>query len=316
MATVQTIAGPIDNSELGRTLSHEHLCVGRPGMEYIPGLYDEALAHEAGIRSLLDVTPLDLGRRVALFEAVRDRSPVQIVAATGVYRWVPLIYYAWDADRFAEYLLSEIQDGIEGSDIRAGIIKLAWDMEYRLDEGPRSPRAELENCARGAARAAKAAGVPISCHTLATDELGMPLLDLFEEEGVDLRAVTIGHSNDTADVDYLLRLAKRGATVGLDRYGTFRGEEEMVRRAGLALELVKAVYAEQTCLGHDGPAYSLVVLGPPGGGPRPPDPDCWLPVPQFEVPWLLEHGASEDDIEALLQRSVRASFEAAAAMTR
>ena len=90
----------------------------------------------------------------------------------------------------------------------------------------------------------------------------------------------------------------------------------MVRRAGLALELVKAGYAEQTCLGHDGLAYSPLVVGPPGVGPRPPNHNCWLPVPRFEVPWLLEHGASEDDIEALVQRSVRAIFEAAAAMTR
>ncbi len=38
MSTVQTIRGPIDSSQLGRTLSHEHLTNGTSGMERIPGL--------------------------------------------------------------------------------------------------------------------------------------------------------------------------------------------------------------------------------------------------------------------------------------
>ena len=59
--------------------------------------------------------------------------------------------------------------------------QLAWDYEYRLDDGPGSPRLQLEKAARGAARASRATGVPITCHTRASDELGLPLLDIFEE---------------------------------------------------------------------------------------------------------------------------------------
>jgi hypothetical protein len=39
---------------------------------------------------------------------------------------------------------------------------------------------------------------------------------------------------------------------------------------------------------------------------------CWLPVPEFEVPWLREHGATDDQIDAMCRRSVQAAFEAAA----
>jgi hypothetical protein len=45
-------------------------------------------------------------------------------------------------------------------------------------------------------------------------------------------------------------------------------------------------------------------------------PDCWLPVPQIEVPWLLAHGASADAVDAMQRRSIRATFEAAAAMAQ
>ena len=106
MSMVQTISGSIPSAELGRTLSHEHLTNGTPGMERIPGLLDraemidrclEALrqAHDAGIDSIIDLTPFDLGRQVWLFEAVAERSPLNIVCATGVYRWVPVVYYGF-----------------------------------------------------------------------------------------------------------------------------------------------------------------------------------------------------------------------------
>jgi phosphotriesterase-related protein len=324
MTLVQTIRGPVDSSDLGRTLSHEHLTNGTSGMERIPGLLDHdamvercvaalVRAKQAGIDSLIDLTPFDLGRQMWLFERVADRAEVEVnvVCCTGVYRWVPPIYFAWDEDEIAAHFLREIEEGIEGTPIRAAIIKLAWDLEYRLDEpvgAAWTPRAMLERTARGAARAAKHAGVPISCHTRAADQLGIPLLDLFEEEGLDLRAVTIGHSNDSQDQGYLRTLAGRGATVGLDRFFT-ANEQYVEQRSSVALGLVQAGYAEQVSLGHDASPAGLW-----GRWRIDPTPDCWTLVPEHEVPWLLAHGATEDDIDAMLRRSIHATFETAAAM--
>ncbi|MDA0365676.1 MAG: hypothetical protein O3B31_03240 [Chloroflexi bacterium] len=320
MSTVQTIRGPIESSALGVTLSHEHMGPGAAGMERIPGLFDEefvlkadlaalAKARAAGIQSIIDLTPFDLGRQISLFAKIADADPgVNIVCATGVYRWVPFYFMGADVDAIAEHFLREIQDGIEGTGIRAGIIKLAWDLEYRLDEGGAfSPRGLLEKTARAAARAAKAGGVPISCHTRAVDRLGEPLLDIFTDEGLDLRAVTIGHTNDSQDLDYITGLAKRGATVGLDRFSQ-AAEDYVAQRAGIALALAQAGYAAQTSLGHD--AAPLMFLG----FTRPPNEDCWLLVPEVEVPWLRAHGATEAQIDAMLRGSIRATFEAAAAM--
>lgn len=321
MSTVQTIRGPIDVRKLGRTLSHEHLTAGAAGMERLPWIYDEAegvrvnvealgRARAAGVESLIDCTTLDLGRQAGLFQKVAAADTgVNIVCATGVYRWVPMYFTRREPDEIAEHFLHELRDGIDGTDIRPGIIKLAWDLEYRLNEGPAGMtiRDGLERTARGAARAAKVAGVPITCHTRAVDELGTPLLDIFDDEGLDLRAVTIGHSNDTRDLDYLKRLLARGATVGLDRFFGAAPEEERVRRSQLALDLAQAGYAEQVCLGHDAsPFYRF--------GGVVPNPDCWLPIAHFELPWLRDHGATEDQIDAMTRRSIVATFEAAARM--
>jgi phosphotriesterase-related protein len=293
-------------------------------MERVPGVFDldegvrrsvEALrrARNVGVDSMIDLTPLDLGRQMPLFlrVAASDHG-TNIVCATGVYRWVPFYLFRRDIDEVASIFLHDIEQGIDGTSVRAGIIKLAWDMEYRLTaEGPAAegmPRAGLERTARAAARAAKAGGVPISCHTLAADRLGLPLMDIFEDEGVDPAAVTIGHSNDSTDIEYVKSIAARGFNVGLDRFGAARGEEEMARRAQIALDLAQAGYAGQTSLGHDASPYYRFSSNVPE------NPDCWTPVNSIEVPWLLEHGASQADVDATQITSIRRTFEAAAAM--
>ena len=324
MTTVQTIRGPVDVNSLGRTLSHEHLTAGGAGMERQPWIYNEdegtaacveALRRvkAAGIDCLIDLTPMDLGRQGGLFAKVAAADTgVHVVCATGVYRWVPLYLRNRDPDAVAEHFLHEINEGIDGTGIRPGIIKLAWDLEYRDVAGRAgfTTRDGLERTARGAARAAKAAGIPISCHTLATDELGTPLLDIFESEGLDLRAVTIGHSNDSTDLRYLKRIAERGATVGFDRFFGAAPEEEKARRAELALSMIKLGFAEQVCLAHDASPYYRFAPN------LPENPDCWLPVPQMQLPWLRANGASNDDIDALMRRSIIATFTAAAAMAK
>ena len=321
MATIQTINGPKDTSELGATLTHEHLNSGMGSFERL-GYYNrddavrrgvEALqpAYDVGIRTVIDCTPLDLGRDEGLFQGIAGKTPMNVICATGVYRWVPMPYSAWDEDGAAAFMLREINDGIAGTSIRPGMIKLAWDIEYQLEP----LRIQMEKMARGAARAAKASGLPITCHTRPADYHGDRLLDIFEEEGLDLRAVTIGHTNDSTDMDYVLRMAKRGATVGLDRFSPRIDEAEQERRARVALTLVEAGYAEQVCLSHDSASYSLNG-GPASGGVRPENPRAFCLVSEVQIPWLKAHGVTDDQVDAMLVRSVRATFEAAATMKK
>lgn len=313
MTTVRTVRGPLDVKELGRTLTHEHIITGSGGMERYPGLFDakeavewgvEALTQvkQDGIDTIIDVTTVDLGRQIDLIAEVTERTPVNIVVCTGVYRWVPPPLWGFDADGLAGLFLREIEDGIEGTDVRAGIIKIAWDEEALVP----SLRERFETITRAAARASKKSGLPVSCHTLAAAGLGEPLLDIFEDEGVPPGAVYIGHSNDTDDIDYLLRLAKRGAVIGMDRYFA-GGVPPWRQRSACVKALIDAGYGEQVCLSHDHAAYGL------WAGPPVRDPSTYSFVPTRVLPWLKENGLTDEQMEGLMVRAPRRMFERAVA---
>ena len=102
MTTVETALGPVATTALGPTLMHEHIVTRSPGVhENWPHLFDReailALAerkmvdlYARGIRTVVDLTTVDLGRDIDLIVAVARRSPVQVLVATGVRPRPPL----------------------------------------------------------------------------------------------------------------------------------------------------------------------------------------------------------------------------------
>ena len=103
--TVETALGSIATSELGATLMHEHIVTRSPGVqENWPHLWDRAgilaLAgkkmadlHARGIRAIVDLTTVDLGRDLDLIVQVARRSRVHVIVATGVW-WMPQRYFS------------------------------------------------------------------------------------------------------------------------------------------------------------------------------------------------------------------------------
>ena len=112
-------------------------------------------------------------------------------------------------EELTQFFIREIRVGIEGTNIKAGVIKVANDMEGITPFG--------ENLLRAAARASKSTGTPISTHTFALDRIGEKQADIFEQEQVSPSMVCLGHSDDTTDIGYLTGLARRGYYVGMDR---------------------------------------------------------------------------------------------------
>src|SRR5919197_6463026 len=103
--TVETARGPIATTELGPTLMHEHIVTRSPGVqENWPHLWNRAEIltiaerkmtdlYARGIRTVVDLTTVDLGRDIDLLVAVARRSPVQVLVATGVW-WMPPRYFS------------------------------------------------------------------------------------------------------------------------------------------------------------------------------------------------------------------------------
>ncbi|MEO8540920.1 MAG: phosphotriesterase, partial [bacterium] len=140
MTTIQSSTGPIDTNDLGFTLMHEHVRVGWGAMyQQYPEMFDREheldravtrlkAAKEAGITSIVDLTPIDLGRDVTLIAEASRRSGVNIIAATGIYYTEhPFHFQLRDDKEMADHFIRDITQGVSTTGIRAGVIKCATE---------------------------------------------------------------------------------------------------------------------------------------------------------------------------------------------
>ncbi len=260
MPQVETLRGPIDTSQLGFTLMHEHVFVLSEGVnENFPSLWDEeqqtASAREklremadVGVRTMVDLTVLGNGRNIPLVQRAVGDIPLNVIVATGLYTYdeVPRHFQSRDADYLADLFVRDITEGIQGTNVKAAILKCATD-KPGVTEG-------VEKVLRAAARAHRRTGVPISTHTHSPTKRGLEQQAIFQEEGVDLSRVVIGHSGDTEDIDYLQQLLKAGSYIGMDRFGIDRYLTTEKRVAVIA-KLCELGYAERMVLSHDASCY-------------------------------------------------------------
>ena len=315
MATINSVLGPLDTGSLGFTLPHEHVLTGSAGIqttypEFIDrqGTLDRAVAalkeaYDEGLRTLVDVTTMDLGRDIRLLEGVSRQSGVNIIAATGTWRDIPRVFWTATPDMVANLYVREIEEGIEGTGIKAGIIKVANDVGGVTPEG--------EIILRAAARAHNRTGVPISTHTWAPERVGEQQVRIFEEEGVDLDRVYIGHSNDTTDTDYLAGLLRKGVWIGLDRYpgGRYPGTPNWEERTETVKRLIDTGYAHRIMLSHDWSVTLSIVSQAAQEERRRYNPESYLFIQRRVLPRLLELGASPDAVRMLNEENPRRFFE-------
>ena len=86
MTIINSVLGPLDTADMGFTLSHEHILETAAG---IPQVYPEFVDREAvirdgiaifkrvyaeGVRTIVDVTTMDLGRDIEVIERI-SRGP-------------------------------------------------------------------------------------------------------------------------------------------------------------------------------------------------------------------------------------------------
>ena len=315
MPTVNTVLGPIEPAGLGFTLSHEHLGTNAAGLRHTypdfidrSGIIEQAVvelkeAYDQGLRTIVDVSTIDLGRDVAMMEEVSRNSGVNIVAATGNHLAVPRPFGDVSPDVIAPLYVKEIEEGIEGTGIKAGIIKVASDRG-----GVTQPQ---EVVLRAAARAHNRTGTPISTHTWSPDRVGDQQVRILEEEGVDLNRVYIGHSNDDFDMDYLLGLLDKGVWLGLDRYpgGRVAGTPNWEQRTEIVKKLIDAGHRDRIMLSHDYSVPKARHGAEVQEERRRANPDGYSFITRKVLPRLKELGASDDDIHQIMVENPRRFFE-------
>jgi len=257
---VETMTGTIRTTDLGFTLMHEHIIARSEGMvQNFPGIWNqEAVLNKAlemltaikakGVDTIVDLTVLGLGRDVPMLLPLVEKAGIQVIAATGLYTFndPPTYFRDRDADKMADLFVGDINVGIQGTKVKAAILKCVTDAPG-VTPG-------VEKVLRAVARAHLRTGVPISTHTHAATRRGLEQQDIFASEGVDLGRVIIGHSGDSDDLDYLTRLLDRGSYIGMDRFGldVFLPEE---KRIATIAKLCQMGWAERMVLSHDAMVY-------------------------------------------------------------
>jgi phosphotriesterase-related protein len=309
VSQVQTVLGPIVPEQLGVTLSHEHVFVFM-GAEnrYYPWMFDFAAtrarairelreAKAGGIDTVIDLTTPDLGRDVEFVRDVAEASGMNIVVATGIWRDVPRSFWTRDIDEIADIFVREIEVGIGKTDIKAGVIKVANDAE--------GVTPEAERVLRGAARAAKRTGCPISTHHWAPERVGTRQVEIFQDEGTPMDRVCIGHSADTTDVDYLESLLQKGVYLSMDRYPGAEGRPDWRQRNETVKALTDRGWAHRLMLGHD---YAPAPVSAASKRTDSTDePTRYLFVTTTALPALRRDGVAQETID-LMMRDVPRRF--------
>jgi phosphotriesterase-related protein len=317
MAEVQTTAGPVDASELGLTLIHEHFR-GRDeaAAEQWPHLYDADAEWQAsieaargvmehGVKTVVEPTAMLLGRDIAALQRLAGDTGLQIVACTGIYTYdhLPQFLLNRDADFIASLFVHDIEQGIQGTDVKAAFIKCAAD-EPGVNE-------RIEKIHRAAARASLQTGAPIMAHSRPASNTGPRQVEIFLEEGVAPEQIQIAHTGDTDDLDYIQRLLDAGVYIGMDRYGLdlFLPTD---RRNATVVELLARGHGERMFLSQDFdipiangldwyPPEVVEQLKAAGGA------DDWSMTFLFEevLPALKADGVTDEQLDTMLVENPR-----------
>ena len=186
MQQVMSVTGPVDAAELGVVMPHEHVFAnllreyrgtGLLNDEYLAATELTAL-RAAGGGALVDLTLDEIGRDPAALRRAAEAAGVTIIMGCGHYR-DPYLDRDWfdrhPVDAIADEIVSDIEDGVRDTGVRAGIIgEIGADKWY--------VSAAEERSLRAAARAHLRTGLTISTHA-ARWPVGLEQLALLRAEG-------------------------------------------------------------------------------------------------------------------------------------
>ena len=292
---IVTVRGPVDAAHAGYTLSHEHLLCDLWAFvkSYDGILDDESLAvrelqayHEVGGRTLVDVTSAGLGRNPNALRRISIASGIHVVMGAGWYREgvYPSCVYELDSSALAEHIVTEITEGVDGTDIRAGVIgEIGTERKFITPA--------QERVFRASARASSRTGASIVTHTTHFGELALEQIALLREEGAPPGRIIISHLGDRFERSNLLAIAAQGVYLSIDNIGYagsgYPGDDV---RANNVKILVEEGYLAQILLGGDVCMKShLHAYGGKG----------YDHVPVRFVPLLKQVGISDNEVHAM-----------------
>lgn len=303
---IMTVNGVISSRDLGVTTPHEHALIDisnqypgdrTPGSlgwdgKVAPPYYDALLRDpyamrdnlmlndhdlavsevsrfaKAGGKTFVDVTIEGIGRDVKFLRRLAEKTGLNVVTCCGYYTYDahPAYLKGMTVEQIAARMVSELTVGIDGTDVKAGIIGEIGTSTVIDDEEIRVLQA--------AAIAHKETGAPVMVHLSPWAKHGLFVLDLLEKAGADPARVCLCHTDILLDTADMKKIMDRGAYLEFDNfgkefptptaYGRFPTDEERMR---VFYKLVDEGYLDRMlvscdiCLknllaAHGGPGYA------------------------------------------------------------
>ena len=315
MSTVETVRGPVELTQLGPTLMHEHVFVLDPealqnyGHVWGASYWDEDVGvadaveklrrlRDGGIHTIVDPTAPGLGRYIPRIQRVNAEVDLHIVVATGVYVFLELpsfLSYRSD-DAIVELFVREIREGIDNTGVKAAFLKCAVEEHGLVGDTPRILSV--------IAAAAVETGAPVMVHTNAPAKTGLLALDTLTKAGVDPARIVIAHMGDSNDLDYLRAIADTGASLGCDRFNIEHFNPD-ARRIETLAAIVAEGYADRVHLGHDAACFYDFMHGNPYFVDEHPD---YLHISTKILPALIDAGVTQEQIDKMLVDNVQRFF--------
>jgi phosphotriesterase-related protein len=303
--TIMTVAGGISGKAMGMTLTHEHILVDFSGAKnYDPGKWDRKLVIEKilplllrikalGCNTFIDCTPAYLGRDVLLLRELSDLSRLNILTNTGYYggsdnKFLPQQAFDENAEALAARWIEEAMNGIDGTEVRPGFIKIS------VNDGDLSDVSRKLITAAGITH--KQTGLPIASHT-GPSLPAFQQLDILEFSlRIDPKAFIWVHAQTEKDLSSYVKAAQRNCWISLDGVN-----ETNIADYIRMLSFLK----EENCLDH-------ALVSHDAGWYDPGKPEAT--IRGYEtifvklIPGLRGAGFSEKDIEMVFRENPQRAF--------
>ncbi|MCS7224443.1 MAG: phosphotriesterase [Armatimonadetes bacterium] len=304
---IMSVRGPVPPDNFVPALVHEHiLCDFIGAKEVSPSRYrkEEVISvmlpylkelTARGFKGFVDCTPAYIGRDPLLLKELSERSGLVILTNTGYYgaaqdKFLPDHAFAETPEQLAARWIREWEEGIEGTDVRPGFIKIG------VDPGPLS---EMDRkLVHAAVITHRKTGLTIACHT-GEEKAAQGVLNTVIESGLDPSALIIVHADSVNNKDAPIRWARAGAWVEFDAIGARPLEFHLdwivtMKKEGLLHKLL---------LSHDAGWYWV---GEKDGGKEKIRPYTFLS--DYLIPQLRQSGCTQTELDQLLVHNPVSAF--------
>lgn len=310
---LMTVNGAIPADSMGLSLIHEHVFLDWSGADRInPKAWDNDGAFQIilpylqemkaqGVRTFLECTPNYIGRNPLLLKRLSDSTGLQILTNTGYYgarnnAHLPKHAYSETAQQLANRWIKEWKNGVDGTKIRPGFIKIGVEV-------PLSPL--HEKLVRAAAITHKKTGLTIVAHT-GPEAGAYRELEILKEEGVAPEALVWTHAQGGTRAAHL-DIARKGAWVSLDGMGWIdpadhKGDSTALQDyIGILKNLKDNHLLHRTLISHDAGWYTH-------GAKEALVYKSYTPIFQLVIPELKKIGFTEADMQQLLVETPKKAY--------